>query len=118
MPRCVTGMPAACGHRDDAGEPRNDVHRDPRGQARGDLLAAAAVDERVAALEADDAQAAPRALDEDLVDLVLRHGVVSGALSDVDDLDVGSELAEHAGGAEAVGHDDVGLGEQRAGRAR
>ena len=83
-------------------------------QARG-LLAAAAEQERVAALEPDHAAAALGLLDEDPVDLVLRHGVVARGLADVDDLDVGGELVEQAARAEPVGDHDVGLGQSAAG---
>ena len=86
-----------------------------------ELLAAAAEDVRVAALEAHDRLAVAGELDEQRVDRVLRHGVVAGQLADVDDLGaqldaLGGESVEHAAGAEAVGDDDVGRLEARAGR--
>src|SRR5207237_366132 len=63
---------------------------DLEGHAGGDellrLLAAAAEDEGIAALETDDALPFLRFVDEKLVDLVLRHRVRAGAFADVDDL--------------------------------
>ena len=50
-PRWVTGMPAGGGHRDRAGDAGHDGHRYPGRRAGEQLLAAAAEDERVAALE-------------------------------------------------------------------
>ena len=51
-------------------------------------------------------------LDEQVVDLVLCHGVVAGCLSDVDDIDVGVELVDQRARRRAVDHDDVRLCEQ------
>ena len=76
------------------------------------FLAAAAENVRIAALEPHDTATSLRVLDEQLVDLVLRHRVVAGCLANVDDLDVRVELVEQATRAESVGDDDVGLGEQ------
>ncbi len=93
---------------------RHDVDRHARRAAREHLLAAAPVDERVAALEPHDAPPALRLLDEDRVDLVLRHGVVPGGLADVDHLDAGRELVEHVDRPEPVRDDDVRLRERPA----
>ena len=49
-----------------------------------EFLAAAPEDERVAALEADDAPADPRVLEQQFVDAVLRHRVTAGHLADAD----------------------------------
>src|SRR3712207_7303225 len=66
--------------------------RDAGLAAREDLLPAAPVHERVAALEPDHHVPALRALDEDPVDLVLRHGVVAGGLAHVRSEEHTSEL--------------------------
>ena len=78
-PRCVTGMPAAAGTDDGRRHARHHLDRNAGGVAGEGLLAAAAEDERVAALEADDVEPAQRAFDDDLVDLVLREHVVRPA---------------------------------------
>ena len=66
----------------------------PAGAAGVHLLAAAAEDVGVAALEAHDGEPLERPVDEDPVDLGLRHRVVGRALADVDDLDVGGQPVE------------------------
>ena len=71
LPRCVTGISAAAGHGRDARDARGDGERDPRLGELERLLAAAAEDERVAALEADDLEPGPPVLDEQRVDLRL-----------------------------------------------
>ena len=105
-------------NRHDARDAGNDVDRNAGSQAGRDLFAAAAVDERVAALQAHDAEPAACAIDQDRVDLMPAARGGSGALADVDDLDLGGEFADHAGRSEPIGDDDVRLGEQRGARAR
>ena len=80
--------------------------------ARVALLAAAAEHVGVAALEPDDAEAALRLLDEDVVDPRLGHRVVPGRLPDVDDAHRGREPVDDGAGGEPVDDDDVGRGEQ------
>ena len=94
------------GHRDGARDPRHDLDLDAGVLARSELLAAAAEDVRVAALESHDGLAVAGELHEQRVDRVLRHGVVAGELADVDDLGaqldaVGGESVEHARGRRA-----------------
>ena len=103
-----------CGHRDRAGDARHDLDLDTLQLAVGELFRAAAEDVGVAALQPDDLLALACELDEEGVDGVLRHGVVSGELADVDDLraqldTVGREAVEHSACAEAVRDDHVGL---------
>src|SRR6478609_3046170 len=76
------------------------------------LLAAAAEDVGVAALEAHDAEAALGLLDEEVVDARLRHRVVAGGLADVDDAYRGRQPVDDGAGRETVDDDDVGRGEQ------
>ena len=64
LPRCVTGMPAACGTETTLVRPGTTSTGDAGREARRDLFAAAAVDERVAALEPHDAPAGAGVLDE------------------------------------------------------
>ena len=81
---------AAMGHRDArerrGGDRRADagdhLERDPRRAQREPFLAAAAEDERVAALETDDALSAPRGADHQRMDGLLAHARPSGALAD------------------------------------
>ena len=114
---------AAVGHRDPeagrdgdgGGEAGHDGDRHVGGGAGEHLLEAAAEDEVVAALEADDALAGAGAVDDHLVDGVLRRRAAAGQLGDVDQLDVGAELVEQLARREPVGDDDVGRGERVAG---
>ena len=53
-------------------------------------------------------------LDQGVVDGLLGHEAAVGDLRGVDDLDVRREFVEQVAGAEPVGDDDVGLGEQTA----
>ena len=72
------------------------------------LLAAAAEDERVAALEPDDPLAGPGVLDEQLVDALLRGEGAARDLGDVDDLGVRGRLVEHGERGQPVGDHHVG----------
>ena len=65
--------PGVGGRGDAGGDPGHDLELDPGLAQRLALLAAAAEDERVAALEPDDALARAGGLDQALVDLLLRH---------------------------------------------
>ncbi len=53
-----------------------------------DLFPAAPEDERVAAFQAHHTLALPGQLDQLLVDLVLRHGMLGAALADIDPLGI------------------------------
>ena len=75
--------------------PRRSPGDDLDGDAVGEAvqrLAATAEDEGVAALEADHPPAPVGVLDEQGVDPALWHGVMTGGLPDVDDLDLRREL--------------------------
>ena len=64
-------------------DPGDDLESHPGGRQRQRLLAAAAEDERIAALEADDRAQTASELDQQRVDLVLRHRVLPGLLAGV-----------------------------------
>ena len=96
------------GHAERGGDAGHDGDLDPGRAAGVHLFPAAAEHVGVAALEPHDGEPLQRPVDEDPVDLGLRHRVVGRALADVDDLDVGGQPVEQAGGAEPVGDDDVG----------
>ena len=68
------------------------------------LLAAAAVDERVAALQADDLAAFAAERDQEPVHLVLRHSVARQAQS--------ARLGDELGCDQAVVHEDVARADQ------
>ena len=85
-PRWVSGMPAIAGTEMALVIPGTTSTSTPGIPAGGELLAAAAEDVGVAALEPDDGLAVPGQLHEQRVDRVLRDGVVAGELADVDDL--------------------------------
>ena len=109
-PRWVRGMPAIAGTEMALVMPGHDLDVDAGVPAERELLAAAAEDVRVAALEPHDALALAGEVHEQRVDRVLRHGVVAGELADVDDL--GGQL--DALGGEPVEHRRA----RRAGRRR
>ena len=83
-----------------AAERRRDARHDLDGDAAAlqirQLLAAAAEDEGIAALEAHDAAAGLRLPGDQRVDLVLALAVVALALADIDPLGVAAREIEHA----------------------
>src|ERR1700733_1220941 len=81
-------------------------------QARQDLLAAAAEDERVPALDPDHESPRPGMLDEQRVDVLLRYGRATRDLGRIHDLDVGREFGEQRPRGEPVGDDHVRLAKQ------
>jgi len=74
------------------------VHSNTGLGTRQDLLAPAAEDEGVAALEPDDIAARQCMLDEETVDLLLRRGAAVRLLADVDDFRVGSRPLQDTAG--------------------
>ena len=66
--------------------PGHDVERDAGALEREHLLAAAAEDERIAALQPHDAPPAARRADHDAVNRLLRHRLAPGALADEEPL--------------------------------
>ena len=106
------GDPRVGGRRDAGGDPRHDLELDPGRAQRFALLAAAAEDERVAALEPHDALARRGRLDQPLADLLLRHRGHAGLLADVDQLGVSRAPVERARRDQAVVEDRVGDGDQ------
>ena len=102
------------GDGDRAGDARHHLHRDARRHARVQLLHAAAEHERVAALEPHHPLAGQRALDQELVDLLLGHRPAARQLGGVDDLDVGGQRGQQRQRRQVVGDDDVGLRERLA----
>ena len=98
-------------HSDRTGDPGDDVDLEPGLDTGLDLLHPPAEHVRVAALEADDAPAGSGMLDQQPVDLVLRHRVAAGHLGRVDDQHTSVELVEERERRQSVGHHDVGLGQ-------
>ena len=75
------------GRRGDGGGDAGDDFKGNMRRRQGEtFFSAAAEDEWIAALQADNAFAELGLLDEQGVDFVLGHGVVGGAFTDVDDL--------------------------------
>ena len=97
-----------------------DTRRDAGDDLEGDLglgerlglLAAAAEDERVAALEADDDFALPSAIDQQIGDLILGHARCAGLLAHVEQLGFGSGERQGAAWDQAVVNDHVGGDDQ------
>ena len=114
------GGDAAVRHRDAGrghpadrrGHPRHDGRLEARVRERLEFLATAAEDERVAALEAHDALARARVLDERGVDLLLRHRHAAWRLAGVDALRVIGAGVEQRRGGEAVVEHDLGLAQR------
>ena len=111
-PRWVTGMPATAGSGDGARHARHHLHGHAGVSAERELFAAATEHVRVAALQPENALARLRVPDEDRVDLVLRHRVVTGQLADVDHRHAIGEPGEQCARAEPVGHHDIRLREK------
>ena len=80
MPRCVTGMPASSGAATAVVTPGTTSNGTPAMRQRQCFLAAAAEDERVAALEPDDALALLRGANHQPVNRLLRHAVAAARL--------------------------------------
>ena len=100
------------GGRDAGGDAGHDLELDPGLAQRFALLAAAAEDERVAALQPHHALAGPRRLDQPLADLLLRHRGHPGLLADVDQLGVLARPVERSRRDQPVVVDRVGVGDQ------
>ncbi len=94
---------------DSGGHPRHHLPRDARRLERLGFFPAAAEDERVAALEANHRPAQSRVLDEEPMNLLLRHAAVASALSHVENLRARSHVLEHAPVNERIDEDDVAL---------
>ena len=94
------------------GKARGDTGNDFGGDARRaqgiELLSAAAKHERVSALEPHHGLTGARALNQERIDLTLRHAVVPLRLADGDQLDLAAGMVEHACPDQAVVKDDVG----------
>ncbi len=115
----VRDRDARCrGHRDGARHTGNHLDGDAVCLAREPLLASTPQHVGVAPLEADDRTTRQRLGDEEVVDALLRDGVLPGCLADVDDPHAGGEAVDHRAGRQAVDDDDVGHGEQLAGARR
>ena len=99
-------------HRHRRRDARHDLDIDAGGSARRGFLATTAEDERVATLQAHHPLAAPRSVDQQLVDLLLRHCVRVRRFAGIDHFDVVSELAEQLVRRQSIHHDDIGSGEQ------
>ena len=117
-PRCVTGMPAAPGTAIALVTPGTTSTGDPGRDAGLHLLHPAAEDVRVAALEPDHDPPGPCVLDEQPVDLLLRHRPPAGHLGGVDDRHLGGELVQQGQRRQPVGDHHVRLGERGAAAQR
>ena len=87
----------------------DDLDRDAVTAQIGQLLAAAAEDERVAALEADHALSGAGVAEKDLVDLVLPDAVLALALADIDPVGVAAHAVENALAQQRVMHHHIGI---------
>ncbi len=88
---------------------------DARGAQGGELLSAAGEDQRVAALEADDALALAGEADEQRIDLGLGQAVIAARLADIVALGVLAGAGEDLGGDEPVMDDGIRRAEQALG---
>ncbi len=104
--------PRVRGRRDARRHARHHLELDPRPGERLCLLAAAAEDERVTALEPHHAAPMARALDHQFLDPLLRRPTVPGLLADVDQLGLRTRTVEDRGRNQAVVEHDVGGGDQ------
>jgi hypothetical protein len=102
------------GHTDRTGDAGHHGHRDACLGEGDQLLHAPAEDIGVAALEPDHELPGLGVVDQGGVDGLLRHEATVGDLGRVDDLDLRAQLVQEFARGEAVGDDDVGLGEQAA----
>ena len=93
---------------DPRGHPRHDLHRDPRGVQVLGLLGPTAEDERVAPLEPDHPAALACVLDQQGVDLLLRHGAVADRLARADPEGGGGGQVEQARARQVVVDHHVG----------
>ena len=101
------------GHGDGGSHARHDFKRQAVFRQEQGFLAAASEDEGIAALEAHDALALLRELDEELRDVFLLHRVVARAFSYVDALGFFRHEREDAAVREVVIDDGVGFFETR-----
>ena len=97
------------GNRDRRADTGNHLHRHPGQCALDGLLAAAAEQEVVAALQPHHAASLPGLFDEDRVDVFLRRLRAPRDLADVDLLGVRAGLVEHGERRQPVVDDDIGL---------
>ncbi len=100
-------------HRDRRRDPRDDLEVDAGVLQRRGLLTTAGEHEWVATLQADDLLTGPAPLDEQGVDVVLRHVLGAGPLADGDALRPVGRQVEQRRDRQAVVHDDLGGGEHR-----
>ena len=105
-------MPAYAGAAIALGDTRHHLEPDARVAARLGLLAAAPEHERVAALQAHHFQPGLAALDQQLVDLLLRHGRGARRLADVDELRATRREVEQHARCQPVVDNHVGAPEQ------
>ena len=118
-PRCVTGMPAAAGTDTAEVTPGTTSTGTPAAWQASTSSQPRPSTNGSPPLSRTTSRPRQGPLDDDLVDLVLREGVVPGRLARVDDLDVGrDECSSSAARREPVEDHDVGVGQQLARRAR
>ncbi len=95
-------------------DPRHDFESHARGGQRFGFFAAAAEDERIAALQPHHVQAATRALDQHGADLFLAEGVYRFLLADVDALGLGGRQIQQRRVGEVIVEHGVRLFQQAA----
>ena len=93
---------------DAGGDAGHDLDGDARLAQRIELLAATAEDERIAALEPDHGLAGAGAVDQQRVDVLLRHAMRALGLADRDQLGLAPGMIEHALADQPVVKNDVG----------
>ena len=101
--------PRIGGNRDGGGHAGNDFERDALLAQRLRLLSSAAEDERVAAFEAGDGIPPFRLVNEELVDLPLREGVIAPLLAGVDPARFSSGVTENLRADQMVVDDHIRL---------
>ncbi len=89
------------------GNAGNDFEGNAVFSERFDLLAAASENERIAALQANDALALLGQPDQQYIDFFLRQGVVRGLLAGIDFLCFGAGQIKYAFGAQVIVYDDI-----------
>ena len=91
-----------------SGDAGDDLDVDAGSAQSRDLLAGAAKDERVPALQPHDGLAGGSVLDHQRLDLLLRHAMGALRLADRDQLCLAAGVLENLGAGEPVVEDDVG----------
>ena len=106
------GDPRVCGRSHAGGHARHDLEVDPGSAQRLCLLAAAAEHERISALQPHDATSGRPVLEQQPLDLGLRHRRTATLLAGIQELGVGSSAIQRRRRNQAVVDDHVGRRDQ------